>query len=99
MARIVQKRQRPLLVNLLHGLYEAQDLSLYEFVASHLNGELDLSENTLSPMDCLVVGYFLSCVCLATSGRFQVDLSDCSLDQCKVSFLIRERVVQVLQLN
>ena len=81
---------KPLLVNLLHGLYEAQDPSLCQFVASHLKGELDLRGNTLSPMDCLVVGYFLSCVCNTTSGKFIVDLSRCSLDDYRVSFLMRE---------
>ena len=94
-ARIVQKQEQPLLVNLLHGLYEAQDPSLCQFVASHLKGRLDLSGNTLSPMDCLVVGYFLSCVCLTTSGEFKVDLSRCSLDDYRVSFLIREMVKQL----
>ena len=89
-ARIVQKQEKPLLVNLLHGLYEAQDPSLCQFVASHLKRELDLSENTLSPMDCLVVGYFLSCVCLTTSGEFKVNLSGCSLDDYRASFLVRE---------
>ena len=81
---------KPLLVNLLHGLYETRDRSLCHFVASHLNGELDLRRNTLSPMDCLVLGYFLSCVCLTTSGKFIVDLSGCSLDDYRVSFLMRE---------
>ena len=89
-ARIVQKKQKPLLVNLLHGLYEAQDPSLCQFVASHLEGELDLCENTLSPMDCLVVGYFLFCVCLTTSREFKVDLDLHSLDEYRVSFLVKE---------
>ena len=89
-ARIVQKKKKPLLVNLLHGLYEAQDLSLCQFVTSHLNGQLDLCENTLSPMDCLVVGYFLSCVCLTTSTEFIAKLSNCSLDEYRVSFLVKE---------
>ena len=84
-ARIVQT---PLLVNLLHGLYEAQDLSLCKFVASHLNGELDLHGNTLSPMDCLVVGYFL--FCLTPTKEFKVGLSNCSLDEYRLSFLVRE---------
>ena len=88
-ARIIQKQEKSVLVNLLHGLYEAQDHSLCQFVASHLKGALDLSENTLSPIDCLVVGYFLSCVCLTTSGEFKVDLRQCSLDDYKVGFLTR----------
>ena len=88
-ARIVQKQEKLLLVNLLHGLYEAQDLSLCEFVTSHLKRELDLSGNTLSPMDCLVVGYFLSCVCLTTSVEFKVNLTNCSLDDYRASFLVK----------
>ena len=51
---------------------------------------MDLRGNTLSPMDCLVVGYFLSCVCLTTTGEFKVNLTNCSLDDCRVSFLVRE---------
>ena len=94
-ARIAQKQEKPLLVNLLHGLYEAQDPSLCQFVASHLKGGLDLHGNTLSPMDCLVVGYFLSCVCLTTSGEFKVNLSGCSLDDYRASFLIREMAKQL----
>ena len=88
-ARIVREKGKPLLVNLLHGLYEAQDPSLCQFVAHHLNGGLDLSKIRLSPMDCLVVGYFLSCVCLTTSGEFNVNLTNCSLDDYSVSFLVR----------
>ena len=87
-ARIIQKKQKPLLVNLLHGLYEAQDPSLCQFVASHLNGKLDLFGNTLSPVDCLVVGYFLSCVCLTTIGEFEVNLRSCSIDEYKMSYLV-----------
>ena len=89
-AKVMQKQQKPLLVNLLHGLYEAQDPSLCQFVASHLKGRLSLSEITLSPMDCLVVGYFLNCVCLTTSGEFKVYLINCSLDDYRVSLLERE---------
>ena len=81
---------KSLLLSLLHCLYEAQDLSLCKFVASSLNGELVLSKNTLSPMDCLVLGYFLSCVCLSISREFNVYFRWCSLDEYRVSFLVRE---------
>ena len=96
LASTVQREQekrsseRTLLVDLLHCLYEAQDLSLCTFVASQLNGVLDLSGMTLSPVDCLSVGYFLTSVCLSTSGRFKVDLSQCSLDDYRVSLLTKE---------
>ena len=90
LAKIVQKRLKFVSLNLLHGLCEAQDISLCQFVASHLKGKLDLGGYALSPMDCLVVGYFLSCVCLTTGGEFEVDLSSCSLDDYRVSLLVKE---------
>ena len=74
--------------DLLHCLYEAQDLSLCKFVASQLYGVLHLSGMTLSPVDCLSVGYFLASVCL--TGRFKVDLSEYSLDDYRVSLLTKE---------
>ena len=79
----------PLVVPLLNCLFEAQDLSLCQFVAEQLNGNLDLHETTLTPLDCLSVGYFLSCVCVTTSGEFEVDLSDCSIDEHKCRLLVR----------
>ena len=96
LASTVQREQekysseRTLLVDLLHCLYEAQDLSLCRFVTSQLNGVLDLSGSTLSPVDCLSVGYFLTSVCLSTSGRFKAVLLDCSLDDYRVSLLTKE---------
>ena len=96
LASTVQREQekhsskRTLLVDLLHCLYEAQDLSLCKFVTSQLNGELNLSGMILSPVDCLSVGYFLTSVCLTTSGRFKVDLTECSLDDYRVSLLTKE---------
>jgi len=86
-AKIAKKKQKPLLIYLLHGLYEAQDPSLCTFVASHLNGELDLSDNALGPIDCLVVGYFISCI---TTREIEVNLHDCSLDEHRVGFLVEE---------
>ncbi len=78
------------LLNLLHCLYESQDSSLCSFVASQLNGSLDLSRSTLSPLDCLSVGYFLSCVCQTTEGEFKVNLRACSLNGYSVGFLLKE---------
>ena len=89
-ANIVKEKEKPQLLYLLNGLYEAQDLSLCQFVGCQLDGELNLSETTLSPVDCLSVGYFISCICLSTSGEFKVDLRYCSLDDYRVSFLVQE---------
>ena len=81
--------QYPLLVSLLNCLFEAQDPSLCQFVAEQLKGSLDISSTTLTPLDCLSVGYFLSCVCVTTRGEFRVDLSRCFIDGHKCRFLTR----------
>ena len=81
--------QYPLLVSLLNCLFEAQDPSLCQFVAEQLNGYLDLSSTTLTPLDCLAVGFFLSCVCVTTRSEFRVDLQVCSIDDHKCRFLTR----------
>ena len=81
--------QYPLLVSLLNCLFEAQDLSLCQFVAEQLNGNLALRGTTLTPLDCLSVGYFLSCVCVTTRGEFRVNLQVCSIDDHKCRFLTR----------
>ena len=36
------------------------------------------------------MGYFLSCACLTIKGEFKVDLSYCSIDDYKMSFLAKE---------
>ena len=79
----------PFLVSLLNCLFEAQDLSLCQFVAEQMNRSLSLRMTRLTPLDCLSVGYFLSCVCVTTSGDFRVDLSCCSIDDHKCQFLTR----------
>ena len=74
-----------LMVSLLHCLYEAQDPSLCESVAQQLQHGLDLRDTTLTPSDCLCIGYFLAYVCKMAAGEFKVNLSSCSIgDQgCK----------------
>ena len=89
-ARIVRNKQKTQMLYLLYGLYEAQTLSLCQFVHSQLGGELDLSNTTLSPVDCLAVGYFISCICLTGSGEFVAVLGGCSIDDYRVSFLTKE---------
>ncbi len=84
LVRTVVKRKResseskPLLLYLIHCLYEAEDLSLCASVANLLNHKLDLSDTTMNSIDCLSVGYFAS-VCTNSSNSFSVDLSNCSI--------------------
>ena len=77
---MIQSDYTPLYVSLLNCLNEAQDLSLCQFVAKQLGGRLDLQSTSLTPLDCLSIGYFLSCVCVTTSGEFTVDLRACSVE-------------------
>ena len=96
--RIIKKERKvkrgepkPLLVSLLHCLYEAQDPSLCQFVAEQLGDSLDLSNTSLTPVDCLAIGYFLSSVTLTTSNNkvFKVDLGNCSLGDAGTKSLMR----------
>ena len=64
------------LLSLFHCLYESQEVSLCKSVSQQLQYRLDLSRlTTLTPLDCLCVGFFLSNVCKSTAGEFQVKLS------------------------
>jgi hypothetical protein len=57
---IIKDKSKPLLVSLLRCLHEAQDPALCLYVAERLEYRLDLSETSLSPLDCLSVSFFLS---------------------------------------
>ena len=74
---------QPLLLSLLHCLFEAQDKSLCQLMLSQLNNKLDLSHISLSPADCFSVGYFLT-----HCRQFEVNLSSCyiGVDGCKILF-------------
>ncbi len=82
---MIRSGNEQLLLSVIRCLFEAEDLSLCQFVATQLGGNLYL-RITLSPLDCLSVGYFLSCVCATTSGEFRVNLENCSIDDhcCKL---------------
>ncbi len=86
---MVRSGNEQLLLSVIRCLFEANDPSLCQFVASQLSSELDHRNITLSPLDCLSVGYFLSCVCTTTSGQFTVELRNCSIDNHCCKFLMR----------
>jgi Ran GTPase-activating protein (RanGAP) involved in mRNA processing and transport len=85
---VAKQRHKSLLVSLLHCLYEAQDPSLYELVAYHLQHELSLNDTTLAPSDCLCIGYFLAHVCKMAIDEFKVDLGNCSIDNQGCKYLV-----------
>ena len=76
---------QPLLLSLLHCLFEAQDNTLCQLVVKELNLKLDLSDISLNPADCLSVGYFLT---HCKEFEVQVYLRGCSIgdDGCKTLF-------------
>ena len=69
------------LLNSVRCFYEAQidDQSLYSKFFPRLNGILYLSDVTLSPLDCMSVGYFLALVC-RNSRKLRVNLSFCGIN-------------------
>ena len=87
--KIELQKPKPLLVSILHCLYEAEDPSLCVFVADLLDHTLNLAFTTLSPLDCLSVGYFLSVVSTTVSGEFTVYLNNCSINDQGCKFLVR----------
>ena len=89
-SRIVKSKNNILILSLLHCLYEAQDDTLCEFVGCELQKELDLSEQTLSPVNCLSIGYFLRSVCTTHTGRFKLKLGIDRIDEYGATLLVRE---------
>ena len=84
---IIEHRDSNLLLTLLHCLYEAQDASMCQFVASELKGELSFGKS-LSPVDCIAIGYFFhQC---ATACPMTVNLPQCSLDSYKLELFVKE---------
>ena len=77
-------KPQPLLLSLLHCVFEAHDETLCQQVAKELKGELrGLNQISLNPADCLSVGYFLT-----HCRRFSVHLAWCHIgdDECKALF-------------
>ena len=71
------------LVSLLHCLFEAQDISLYQAVSDKLNSRLDLGHVSLTRSDNFVISCFL-----AYPGVHLVFLNGCGIDDdgCKLLF-------------
>ena len=84
---------QPLILSLLHCLYEAQDKGLCKLVVQQFKDfNLDLLGISLNPADCLAVGYFLT-----HCRQFKVNLSSCSIDDDGCKTLFREGAVYDLR--
>ena len=87
---IVKSKNKILILSLLHCLYEAQDDTLCQFVSSQLEAELDLTVQTLSPVDCLSVGYTARSVCSTTAGRFKLKLTTTRFNEYGAKLMLKE---------
>ena len=88
-------------ISLLSGircLFEAQisDPSLYEEITR--NGSVHLVELTLSPSDCLSVGYFLGSV-LRRNTELTVNLSSCNIDDHSFDLMMGELSKHAVEVN
>ena len=84
----IPEGNKVLVLSLLHCLYEAQDPSLCESVAQQHQHGLDLGDTTLTPSDCLCIGYFLAHVCKMSAGEFEVNLEGCSIGDQGCKYLV-----------
>ena len=88
--RIVEAKSKPLLVSLLRCLHEAQDPDLCLYVAERLEYRLDLSETSLSPLDCLSVSFFLFSRTIADKkNTVTVNLAQCQIGDLGVKCLTK----------
>ena len=84
------KSSKPFLLSYMRCFFEAQvtDESLYQLLLSQLNGQIYLNLVTLSPLDCISVGYFLAYA--LRHSELRVDLSVCSLNDHLFGLLFGE---------
>ena len=84
----IRMEGQAVMASLLNCLYEAQDPSLCESVAQQLQHGLYLSTITLTPSDCLCIGYFLAHMCKMAAGEFKVNLNSCSIGDQGCKYLV-----------
>ena len=86
-----EKSSKRSLLNYVRCFYEAQihDQSLYSNFFPRLNGILSMSRVTLSPLDCMSVGYFLALVC-RNSRKLRVYLSYCGINDHSFGLMMGE---------
>ena len=98
--RIVEAKSKPLLVSLLRCLHEAQDLDLCLYVAEKLEYRLDLSEVSLSPLDCLSVSFFLS---FLAGKEISFNLAQCQIGdlgaKCITKYLSMSNNTDLVTIN
>ena len=79
------------LLSYMRCFFEAQitDESFYQQIVPKLNGKLNLSFVTMSPLDCMAFGYFLAFV-LRNTSELCVDLWRCGINDNSLCVLMGE---------
>ena len=79
------------LLSYMRCFFESQiiDESFYQQIVPKLDGKIDVSNVTLSPLDCMAFGYFLAFV-LRNTSELCVDLMDCRIDDHSLCVLMGE---------
>ena len=72
---------------ILDCLFEAQDPSLCQDIGTVMEGRLRVT-HTVSPLDCMVLGYFLHCI--LCDQNFRIEFHGCNLDEYKFSYFTNE---------
>ena len=79
------------LLSYMRCFFEAQvcDQSFYQQIVPKLNGEVNLSSVTMSPLDCAAFGYILAFF-LRNTSELCVNVTDCSIDDHSLCVLMGE---------
>ena len=87
----IEESSKRSLLNYIRCFYEAQihNQSLYSKFFPRLNGILSMPYVTLSPLDCMSVGYFLALVC-RNSSKLRVKLSQCGINDNSFGLMMGE---------
>ena len=85
------KHSKLTMLTFVQCFFEAQfyDQLLHQHIVSELNGKLDFSDITMTPFDCICLGYFLASVLRAVK-HIIVILRDCSIDEHSLGLLMGE---------
>ena len=78
------------LLSFIRCFFEAQihnDTSLYQQIIPRLNSVVDLSEVTMTPLDCMSIGYFMASL-LRAGSKVSVRLTHCSIDDYLLGLLV-----------
>ena len=80
-----------ILLTIMRCCFEAgiQDQLLYQEINQRINGELEIDYVSLTPFDCMSVGYFLA-FALRTGELLNITLQNCSIDDHSLCLLLGE---------